>query len=68
KVYELFFMFRYGESPFGLYVRNNGWAKNIPNGGRGVIFGGLDHFERPGAVNFQDFVHQYTPERRIYSF
>jgi hypothetical protein len=68
KVSELFFFFRYGEDPFGLYVRNNGWAKNIPAGGRGVVFGGRAHFERAGAVNFQDFVHQYTPDRRIYSY
>lgn len=36
KVSELFFFFRYGEDPFGLYTRNNGWAKNLPGGkGRG---------------------------------
>jgi len=68
KVDSLFMIFRYSEDPFGLYVRNNGWAKNIPAGGRGVIFGGLNHFEKPGAVDFQDFVHHYSPERRIYSF
>lgn len=56
------------KNPFGLYVRNNGWAKNIPVVGRGVVFGGLKHFELPGAVNFQDFVHQNTPGRLIYSF
>jgi len=68
EVSELFFFFRYGEDPFGLYVRNNGWAKNLPAGGRGVVFGGLAHFERTGAVNFQDFVHNDSPTRLIYSF
>ncbi|MBD2770287.1 hypothetical protein IC235_20565 [Hymenobacter sp. BT664] len=66
KVDNLNFFFRYGEFPFGLYVRNNGWAKNLPATGRGIVFGGSAHFEGPGAVNTQDFVHLYHPELRIY--
>ena len=68
KVHPLFFGFRYSEDPFGLFVRNNGWAKNIPATGRGIIFGGSAHFEAPRAANFQDFVHLYTPQRRIYMY
>jgi hypothetical protein len=66
KVGEYFIPFRYGEDPFGLYVRNNGWAKNIPAEGKGVVFGGLPHFLKPGAVNFQEFVNGYYPGRPIY--
>lgn len=73
KVYALesvelpFFLFRFGETPFGAVVRNMLWTDVSPSKGRGVLFGGSAHFSLPSSGNVQDFIAARDGARTIVS-
>jgi hypothetical protein len=51
----LFILFRFGEFPLGATTRDYVWAANIPDTGRGVVYGGSSHFlasRRPNTLTF----------------
>lgn len=47
-------------------TRNLIWAKKIPSRGRVVVFAGASHFAQKQAVNFQDFVKDKMPDKKIF--
>ncbi len=60
-----YLIFRFGETDFGGAVRNIIWASNIPENGRGIVFGGKAHFNHSKAIDFQDFAQQ---RNNLYQF
>lgn len=44
------------EDPVTALTRNYVWSKNLPASGRGVLFGGEHHFQRPDGGSVFDFV------------
>lgn len=47
-------------------VRNQNWAKKIPDSGRGIVLGGAEHFMAAGGINVQDFIRERFPNRPIF--
>jgi hypothetical protein len=62
-----FLLFRYGESVFGGAVRSLEWQRNLPEKGRGIVFGGSGHYSLSEPINVQDFVAAATPSRPLFS-
>jgi hypothetical protein len=62
-----FLIFRYGETSFGAAVRSLEWQRNLPDDGRGVVFGGSGHYNLSEPINVQDFVAAADPDRPLFS-
>lgn len=62
-----YLIFRFGETDFGGAVRNIIWASNIPTKGRGIVFGGKNHFNHPKAIDFQDFAKERNDAYQFFS-
>ncbi|KAA8648904.1 hypothetical protein EYZ11_013211 [Aspergillus tanneri] len=56
-VYDLF---GHGETPFGNMVRNSFWVQALPLSGRGILFGGSEHFK--GAHRVQGLPSLFVPD------
>jgi hypothetical protein len=61
-----YLFFRNGETKFGAAVRSYWWAKLLPKKGKGLIFGGLAHFNDKDAINFQDFQAMLNPKLKMF--
>jgi hypothetical protein len=46
-------------------TRNLIWAKHIPQEGKGIVFGGWQHFLRPKSHRVQDFIGEMDKDRNI---
>jgi hypothetical protein len=62
-----FFLFRYGESPFGAAVRSLNWANSVPINRRGIVFGGSAHFTSTKPINMQDVLVTRDASIKLFS-
>lgn len=62
-----YILFRYGEFPLGATVRDYVWAANLPDAGRGVVYGGSSHFQRDRRPNMLTFVRERFPRVRLFA-
>lgn len=50
---------------FFFFSRNANWASHLPPSGRGIVFGGAEHFALKGNTQFQDF-YRMRSESKLY--
>ena len=60
-------LFRFGESPLGATVRDFVWASNIPDTGRGVVYGESSHFQRDRRPNMLTFLRERFPDIELFA-
>lgn len=57
-----YILFRFGEFPLGATVRDFTWASNVPESGRGVVYGGSSHFLQSRRPNMLTFLRERFPD------
>jgi hypothetical protein len=61
-----YILFRFGEFPLGATVRDFVWASNVPDSGRGLVYGGSSHFQRERRPNMLTFLRERFPDIELY--
>jgi hypothetical protein len=61
-----YILFRFGEFPLGATVRDFVWASNVPDAGRGVLYGGSSHFLQSRKPNMLTFLRERFPDMKLF--
>jgi len=63
---ERYLRFRFGDLPLGAATRDYVWASEVPDWGRGVVYGELSHFSPRRRPNFLTFLRDRFPEIEMF--
>jgi hypothetical protein len=61
-----YILFRFGEFPLGAATRDHVWASNVPPSGRGLLYGGSQHFSPDRRPSTLTFLRDRYPDLHMY--